>query len=148
MWEFDVATAVDSMPCVAQTSMNVWGLFHDAAALRYLLVGLGNTVLGLSIIFLLRQVVNDFAANFAAYFIVVPISFITHRNISFRDRGKKISAYIRYMVVVLVGYAINVILLGSAINMGINEYAAQTMAIVAYVFVTYGMTRLFVFTKQ
>lgn len=128
--------------------MTVWGLFHDAAALRYLLVGLGNTVLGLGIIFLLRQVVNDFAANLAAYFIVVPISFITHRNISFRDHGNKISAYIRYMVVVLVGYAINVILLGSAINRGINEYAAQTMAIVAYVAVTYVMTRLFVFTEQ
>lgn len=128
--------------------MTVWGLFHDAAARRYLLVGLGNTVLGLSIIFLLRQVVNDFAANLAAYFIVVPISFITHRNISFRDRGKKISAYIRYMAVVIVGYAINLILLGSVINMGINEYAAQTMAIGAYVLVTYFMTRLIVFTKQ
>lgn len=128
--------------------MTVRGLFHDAAALRYLLVGLGNTVLGLGIIFLLRQAVNDFAANLVAYFIVVPISFITHRNISFRDRGKKISACTRYMVVVLVGYAINVILLGSAIYLEINEYAAQTMSIIAYVFVTYVMTRLFVFTEQ
>ena len=68
----------------------------DHTLARFLMVGVGNTILGLAVIFGARQFCSDVAANLIGYLIVVPVSFLSHRDISFRDTGNRMAAFARY----------------------------------------------------
>lgn len=113
--------------------------------IRFLAVGIGNTALGLTVIFSLRPFCSDFTANLAGYCIVVPISFLTHRNVSFRDDGGYRGALARYVPTLLVGYATNSAILWGLLRDGASPYLAQTAAITGHVVVTYLLSRFFVF---
>lgn len=119
----------------------------DRTFWRFLLVGIGNTVLGLGTIFAARQFVPDLIANAIGYLVVVPVSFLTHRDISFRDGGSRLGAFLRYMPVVAMGYGINVIALTSSMSIGVNGYVAQSIAILCHVVTTYTLSRIFVFLQ-
>ena len=114
---------------------------------RFLSVGIANTVLGLGIIFLARQPLRDFTANLLAYAVVVPISFWFHRDVSFRDRGRRLPAFVRYLPTVLLGYACNCVILSKILAGGANPYLAQVLAICGHVAVTFLLSRHFVFTS-
>lgn len=113
---------------------------------RFIAVGLINTMLGLGVIFAARQFVGDVAANFIGYLVVVPVSFLTHRGISFRDTGKRSTAFLRYLPTIAAGYAANLAALHSALGLT-NSYVAQSAAISSHVIVTYLLSRVFVFTN-
>lgn len=115
------------------------------APLRYLLAGLGNTALGLAVIFIAREFLSDPLANLAGYLIVVPVSFLSHRGFSFKDTGRRSSAFARYLPVVLVGYGVNYLALKHSLAAGANPYIAQTLAVACHVLVTYLLSRRFVF---
>jgi len=117
----------------------------DRAFRRFLLVGMGNTAMGVGVIFVARQFVPDLIANAIGYLLVVPVSFLTHRDISFRDGGSRLGAFLRYVPVVAIGYGINVIALTNSMSLGVNEYIAQSTAISCHVVATYLLSRLFVF---
>lgn len=112
---------------------------------RFLSVGIGNTLIGLGVIFYLRQSCSDVIANLIGYLLVTPISFMTHRNFSFRDTGKRIATFIRYLPTMLLGYAANWSVLSLALSIGVNGYFAQTAAIACNVVFTYTLCRIFVF---
>lgn len=57
----------------------------DRTLIRFLIVGIGNTILGLGVIFGARQIFSDIVANLIGYLVVVPISFLSHRDLSFKD---------------------------------------------------------------
>ena len=117
----------------------------DRTLARFLVVGVGNTLLGLGMIFAARQIMPDIAANLVGYLFVVPVSFLSHRNLSFRDRGGRLSAFARYIPTILTGYAANLAVLTTALSADSNPYAAQTLAIASHVSVTYLLSRFFVF---
>jgi putative flippase GtrA len=117
----------------------------DATLVRFVLVGAGNTVLGLSAIYTARLAASEFVANLLGYLIVVPISFITHRGWTFRDGGAIRPAFRRYLPAVIVGYAINAGVLTTALAAHVHGYIAQALAIAAYVAVTYLLSRYAVF---
>lgn len=112
---------------------------------RFLLVGIGNTALGLAVIFIARQFLPDVVANAVGYLFVVPVSFLTHRDFSFRDTGSRLGAFARYLPAVGAGYTANLAALTTLLTFGINGYVAQTVAIAGHVAVTYTLSRLFVF---
>lgn len=117
----------------------------DRTFFRFLLVGIGNTILGLGVIFCARQFFTDIVANLIGYLVVVPISFLTHRDLSFKDRGSRRTAFLRYIPTIAAGYAANYAMLTSCLNVGANPYVAQTLAIGCHVTVTYLLSRVFVF---
>ena len=117
----------------------------DRVFLRFVAVGVGNTILGLGVIFAAKQFVGDFAANAIGYLFVVPISFLTHRDLSFRDRGGRLAAFARYLPTIAVGYAANLCVLNMGLMLDANSYLTQTAAIAAHVVVTYLLSRIFVF---
>ena len=117
----------------------------DRTLARFLMVGVGNTILGLAVIFGARQFCSDVAANLIGYLIVVPVSFLSHRDISFRDTGNRMAAFARYMPTILAGYAFNYAALTVLLSAGTNPYLAQTVGIACHVIVTYLLSRLFVF---
>lgn len=119
----------------------------DASLVRFLLIGMGNTVLGLAVIFLLHLFLSEIQANFVAYLLVVPITFSTHRTWSFRDHGSRWQAFLRYLPVVLLGYGANLLLLKACLAWQLAPELAQVVATAAYVGTTYVLSRLFVFLR-
>jgi putative flippase GtrA len=117
----------------------------DRTLVRFLAVGVGNTVLGLAVIFGARQFFSDVVANLVGYLVVVPISFLTHRDFSFRDQGDRLKAFARYVPTILAGYCANYAVLTVALRAGFNPFLAQTAAIACHVVVTYLLSRIFVF---
>ncbi|WP_172600128.1 GtrA family protein [Sulfuricystis multivorans] len=120
----------------------------DRTLVRFLAVGAGNTALGLAVIFSSRQIFSDVAANLIGYLVVVPISFLAHRDLSFRDRGNRLKAFVRYIPTILTGYCANFAMLTVAMQSGTNPYLAQTAAIACHVLATYIMSRIFVFPSH
>jgi putative flippase GtrA len=113
--------------------------------IRYLLIGFINTLLGVGVILGAREFCSEIASNAIGYLIVVPLSFLLHREFSFRDKGEKLSAFARYLPTILAGYGSNVAALTAALKAGINPYFSQLAAISTYVLVTFFLQRTFVF---
>jgi putative flippase GtrA len=117
----------------------------DRTLVRFLFVGVGNTILGLAVIFGALHFFTDIVANLIGYLVVVPVSFLSHRDLSFRDQGSRRAAFGRYLPTIAAGYAANYAVLTICLNAGANPYLAQTGAIAGHVVVTYILSRLFVF---
>lgn len=116
----------------------------DTLFCRFLVVGCVNTLLGLGAIFTARQFVGEVSANLAGYLLVVPLSYYTHREFSFRDTGNRVSTFSRYVPTVCAGYAANVAVLRITLPMT-NPYVAQSLAIGCHVVTTFLLSRIFVF---
>lgn len=114
---------------------------------RFVLVGMLNTVLGLGVIFAASTFVNDFVANLIGYLVVVPVSFLFHRDFSFRDKGSRWAAFLRYLPTTGAGYAANLATLTVGLGF-MNHFLAQTAAIGSHVAVTYLLSHMFVFLNQ
>ncbi|MBK9394591.1 MAG: GtrA family protein [Uliginosibacterium sp.] len=119
----------------------------DRTFLRFVAIGSANTVLGLAVIFALQQVFSPVTANWLAFVLLVPVTFMTHRHWSFRDAGQLVSSFVRYLPVVLLGYGVNRFVLQQSLALNIGAYVAQVLAIACYVIVTYLLLRMFVFLR-
>ncbi len=120
----------------------------DATLSRFLLVGAANTVLGLGVVFLFGLFTNEYLANLLGFIIVVPVSFITHRNLSFRHSGRVRTAFLRYVPTVAFGYSVNLVVLTGGLAARLNSYAVQAAAITCYVAATYLLSRFLVFRRS
>ena len=114
---------------------------------RFVVVGIINTALGLGVIFAASAFVDAFLANLVGYLLIVPVSFLTHRNLSFRDQGKRWSAFWRYIPTIGVGYAANLATLTIALKF-VHPLLAQTLAIGSHVAITYVLSHVFVFLNH
>ena len=115
---------------------------------RFVLVGIGNTLAGLGGIFTAKLAFNDFAANLIGSLIVLPLSFVAHRDVSFQHTGSRLAAFGRYLPTVLMGYLSNLCVLTVGLSIGSNAYLTQTAAIACHVGVTYLLSRFFVFKES
>jgi len=114
---------------------------------RYLLVGIGNTTLAFAVVLVGRLYLSETTANLLAYLIVVPVSFFTHRTISFRDRKSMWISFFRYLPVILFCYLGNLVILHALLHFGIWPPLAQVVSIASYVLATYLLGKHFVFAK-
>lgn len=114
---------------------------------RFLLVGVGNTALGLGVIFAAMQFTSPFLANLVGYLVVVPLSFLGHRHISFQHGGAQLPAFAKYLFVIGVGYASNLAMLNVSTPF-FGPYVAQTMAIGIHVVITYLLSKYYVFPNS
>ncbi len=116
--------------------------------LRFIIVGVLNTLVGYSIIFgcmyLLKM--SPQASNAIGYGISLYISYFLHRNLTFNSKQRKRDEVTRFLVVFLIAYASNfVALLVSIHKLGINEGLSQIFAGVVYVAVSFVMNKYYVF---
>jgi putative flippase GtrA len=78
-------------------------------ALRWGAVGLLNTVLGLSLIWVLRHLgLGDYLSNVLAYAFLIPLSFWLHSHFSFR-RPLSYANFALYLLAVGSGYVLNIL---------------------------------------
>ena len=113
---------------------------------RYLVVGALNTVLGCAVIGLAGSVLEPVPANLVGYAVVVPVSFLTHRQWAFKDHGEIAKSFGRYLPTVLIGYVANWAALKIGLRAEIPAFLCQIAALTAHVVCTFLLSRLYVFT--
>jgi putative flippase GtrA len=115
---------------------------------RYLVVGGGNTVVGLSIIYLLKWIggLGDVIANMIGYTCGLAASFAFNAKWTFAYKGSMLPALVKFVIVFLAAYLSNLMAVVTAISMfDANGYVAQGLGIVPYTVVGYLGSRFFAF---
>jgi len=122
----------------------------DASVPRFLLVGVGNTLAGLVIIYLAKAVgIGDVTANATGYGVGLVLSFVLNKRWTFRHDGPVLSTLMRFIVVIGLAYVANLaVVLGAISVLGINSYIAQALGIPAYTAVAYLGSRWYVFSVR
>jgi putative flippase GtrA len=118
---------------------------------RYIVVGASNTVLGLTIIYLLKWTgdVGDIFANMIGYTCGLIASFIFNAKWTFSYRGRMLSALVRFLIVLLAAYLANLVTVVTAISVyDANGYVAQGLGVVPYTLVGYLGSRFFAFRRR
>jgi putative flippase GtrA len=119
--------------------------------LRYLLVGVANTVTGLSIVygamyFLHLDIVP---ANVIGYTVGIIQSFALNKTWTFGSQDHLLSSFLRFIVVLAIAYATNLVTVLVAHGyFGVNPYVAQAIGIMPYTATGFLGSRYFAFQTQ
>jgi putative flippase GtrA len=121
--------------------------FLQLSWVRFGLVGVLNTITGLSIIYLLKWAfsVPDFPANLGGYGVGLIVSYILNSRWTFASKRPVASSLPRFAIVILVSYVINYAIVALALKSNVNSYVAQAMGVLPYSLSTYFGSRFFVF---
>lgn len=123
----------------------------DFRVTRFAIVGLANTVAGLSVIFACKAVLgaNDVVSNVIGYSFAVLLGFTLNKRWTFQHDGEAGLAFARYLLVLALAYAANLVTTLFAIDvLHLNSYVAQAAGIVPYTLTGYTGGRWFVFTQR
>lgn len=122
----------------------------NSSLLRFLVVGVLNTTVGLGSIFLLKLVAgfDDVAANISGYCLGLCVSFLLNRRWTFAHDGAWLPAMFRFLVVFGVAYAANLItMLFLRDVVGINSYLCHLLSMLPYTALFYLGSRTFAFRR-
>jgi putative flippase GtrA len=121
---------------------------RDKSFFRFLIVGGCNTAVGLALIFLLRQFLPDTWANLLGFVLYTPLTYFTHKKMTFAHAGPNGMAFVRYVLAVIVGYGVNYGVLVLALALAVNPYLAQTLAVGSCAVVSFLLFRFCVFRPR
>ncbi len=119
--------------------------------LRFLLVGVVNTLVGLSIIYAAKALLGmgDGWANACGYAVGVCVSFTLNRRWTFSHRGATAPAALRFLVVVAIAYAMNLLTVMLCIHgLAMNSYLAQALGVPPYTLTAFALSRLWAFRAE
>lgn len=121
-----------------------------AALPKFLLVGVANTLLALSVIFFAKAVLGfgDAKANGFGYAIALAFSFAVNRRWTFRHSGATSHSLPAFIVVQLVAYLSNLFCVLGMIRYGVDAYWAQVLGIPPYTVISFLGSRFFVFPDK
>ncbi len=115
---------------------------------RYLMVGVANTIVGLTVIWIALRLLNASAAaaNAIGYAVGFLCSFLLNRTWTFRHRGAASKGLIRYILVCLVAYAANlIVVLQLGEHFGRSNLVPQIAGMVTYTLLAYVGSRVYAF---
>jgi putative flippase GtrA len=117
---------------------------------RFLVVGVGNTLVSVTVIFLLmRAGVGDVLANLGGYVVGIALSFVANGRWTFNRRALTRSDLVRYVVVVVTAYAANLAALIAARDvLQVPSEIAQLCGMGTYTVVGYLGARWFAFRPR
>ena len=119
--------------------------------LRFLSVGVVNTLVGLTIIYLARFGLgaSDVAANLLGYGVGLVISFALNRRWTFQHDGRVLPAKLRFLAAFAVAYGANLAcVLALTRGLGVTSALAHPAGIPVYTVIFYFLSRYFVFRPQ
>jgi putative flippase GtrA len=117
---------------------------------KYLITGVGNTLVGLSVIYFCLYALGwrSAPANLAGYGVGMVFSFAVNKRWTFGDTGSHFSAFLRFAVVLCVAYLVNlatVLELEQAFH--VNKYIAQAAGVPPYTIVGYFGSKFYAFNQ-
>lgn len=117
---------------------------------RFGIVGIVNTMAGLTIIFAAKWIAGfgDVTANAIGYGAGVIISFALNRQWTFAHDGPRGIAFVRFIAVLAVAYVLNLLTVLGALRLGVNSYVAQAMGIVPYFAFSYLGSKYLAFPER
>ena len=119
--------------------------------IRYLLVGVANTLVGLGIIyfamyFLRLEIIQ---ANVLGYAVGILLSFVLNKTWTFGSNHHVVSSFLRFLLVVAVAYISNLVtVLVATSHFGLNPYIAQALGMLPYTTIGFLGSRFFAFRSQ
>lgn len=119
--------------------------------IRFLLVGVINTCVGLGIIYACKYFagMGDVLANAIGYCVGLTVSFTLNSRWTFNYSGSILPAVFRFFGVFLVAYVANLAVVMLLINaFSINGYIAQALGVPAYTLTFYMGSKMLVFRKE
>ena len=122
-----------------------------AAPIRFILVGIANTLVGLFVIFSLKAALGlgDVFSNVLGYLIGLINSFVLNRAFTFKFKGATSKALTRFGAVALVGYALNLlVVMGSITLLKVNSYVGQALGVLPYTLFTYFGFKYYAFRQD
>lgn len=115
---------------------------------RFIAVGIVNTVAGLTLIYSARALgFGEVTANATGYTIGFALSFGLNRQWTFRQSGYVLRHMLRFAVVILLAWLVNLIVLLELLHLGLNAAIAQACTVPVYTLISYLGCRNWVFTK-
>ena len=119
--------------------------------LRFGIVGIVNTALGLGAIFAAKSLLGlgDLPANIVGYAVGLLASFTLNRRWTFRHTGSPVPAAVRFSVAFAVSYTLNLVTVLALIEgLQINAYIAQAAGVIPYTIVFYLLSARLVFASH
>ena len=125
--------------------------------IKYNLIGVVNTLITLMVVWVLYELLhwNLELSNFLGFVAGGVNSYVMNRRLNFKSHNKKRSEVMRFVIVFLCAYLVNLFVLeylkdalrsaGDFLSAG---YLANILANVAYVVVSFALYRYFVFRKR
>jgi putative flippase GtrA len=120
----------------------------DVEFLRFLLVGIVNTLVGLSIIYMNKWLIGlgDIISNIIGYSVGLTISFNLNSRWTFKYNGNYTTAIAKFLFVFLIAYSVNLITVLFCIKiLLINTYLSQAIGVPPYTIIFYLGSKLFAF---
>lgn len=119
--------------------------------IRYLLVGVANTCVGLGITYFAMYFLqfNIVSSNALGYAIGILVSFSLNKSWTFNSDDHVIYSFLRYLLVLAVAYVVNlatVLHLNS--HFSVNPYIAQALGVFPYTAIGFIGSRYFAFRSQ
>ena len=118
---------------------------------RFGIVGVVNTLLGLLVIFGVKWFfgLGDMIANLLGYTVGILVGFALNSRWSFRYGGPIRPALYRFILVLFVAYLANLsVVLVFIYGFGLNSYLSQAAGIIPYAVVLYLGSYLFAFKES
>lgn len=121
-----------------------------ADLIRYLSVGVANTVIGLSTIYLMMYFAHasDVVANLLGYCAGIICSFVLNRRWTFSSTDAVLPQLVKFLLVLGLAYLANLETVIALVRLlGENRYVAQAIGTLPYTAVGYLGNRFFTFRR-
>ena len=117
------------------------------SALRYALVGVANTAVGLGVIFVLMYMgAKPEVANLLGYIVGFFNSYFLNKKFTFKSHNSHKQDFVRFGVAMGVSYLINLaVLVVLHYEFGVDKYLSQIIANVSYTISGYAISKLWAF---
>ncbi|KQV83976.1 hypothetical protein ASC90_00105 [Rhizobium sp. Root1220] len=119
--------------------------------LRYICVGVINSLLGYAVIFACMYLlsIDAVASNFIGYGFGIVVSFVLNKWFTFKTESRNISEPFKFALVFFLAYAANLVVLIALIDVfHVNKGFAQLPAGAIYIALSYLLNKHFVFSNS
>ena len=120
--------------------------------IKYLLVGVLNTIVGFGLIFLLMwRGFSPELSNIIGYAVGICFSFVMNKIFTFKSKQASKTAnlkeFLKFVSSMLIAWILNFITLKICLKMGVNAYLAQIISGAIYTITGYLLSKIWVFKK-
>ena len=114
----------------------------------YNIVGIANTIVGFSIIFLLMLFgVTATESNIIGYAVGSVVSYFLNKKYTFKSKKKSKKEALKFFTVLLISYGLNMLTLQWLLEF-LNPYLSQIFAAIVYTLSSFILVKIVVFKEE